>query len=71
VGVMQDPLSGIDRNVKSADEFFDLAKTATSPFMRAYYQRVVVRYLSSEGDSSEGELRAAERQAISTGPTGK
>jgi hypothetical protein len=63
---MQDPLSSIDRNVKSADEFFDLAKTATSPFMRAYYQRVAVRYLSSEG-----ELRAAERQAISTGPPGK
>jgi hypothetical protein len=63
---MQDPLSSIDRNVKSADEFFDLAKTATSPFMRAYYQRVAVRYLSSEG-----ELRAQERQGISTaGPTG-
>jgi hypothetical protein len=36
VGIMQDPLSSADRNLKAADEFFDLARTASSAFMRAY-----------------------------------
>jgi hypothetical protein len=46
---MQDQ-SRTDRNVEAADEFFDLAKTAPTPFMRAYYERVALRYLSSEGE---------------------
>jgi hypothetical protein len=46
---MQDQ-SRTDRNREAADEFFDLAKTAPTPFMRAYYERVALRYLSSEGE---------------------
>jgi hypothetical protein len=54
-GDMQDQLSSADRNLKAADEFFDLAKTASSPFMRAYYERVALRYLSSEGELKRPE----------------
>jgi hypothetical protein len=36
-------------DLDAADKFFDLARTTTSPFMRAYYQRVAARYLSTEG----------------------
>jgi hypothetical protein len=50
-GEMQDnPSSTEDRNLKAADEFFDLARGAPNPFMRAYYERVALRYLSSEGE---------------------
>jgi hypothetical protein len=49
-GVVQDPLSSADRNLKAADDFFEVARNASSPFMRAYYQRVAVRYLSTEGE---------------------
>jgi hypothetical protein len=56
--IMIDPSSRLDRELKAADEFFALSRTATSPFMRAYYQRVGERYLSSQG-----ELRVpSERQ---------
>jgi hypothetical protein len=56
--IMIDPSSSLDRELKAADECFALSRTATSPFMRAYYQRVGERYLSSQG-----ELRApSERQ---------
>jgi hypothetical protein len=44
---MQD--SSSDPYLKAADEFFALSKTAETPFMRAYYERVALRYLSSEG----------------------
>jgi hypothetical protein len=47
---MIDPNSRHGRELKAAEEFFALAKTATSPFMRAYYQRVAERYLSSQGE---------------------
>jgi hypothetical protein len=39
----------------NAEEFFGLARTATSPFMRAYYEAVALRYFSSQG-----ELRCPE-----------
>jgi hypothetical protein len=56
--IMIDPSTRLDRELKAADECFALSRTATSPFMRAYYQRVGERYLSSQG-----ELRApSERQ---------
>jgi hypothetical protein len=45
---MIDPNSRHGRELKAAEEFFALARTATSSFMRAYYQRVAERYLSSE-----------------------
>jgi hypothetical protein len=47
---MIDPLSRAGRDLKAAEEFFDLARTATSPFMRAYYRRIAERYLSSQGE---------------------
>jgi len=48
--IVIDPTSRLDRELKAADEFFALSRTATSPFMRAYYQRVGERYLSSQGE---------------------
>ena len=47
---MTDPLSRADLALKAADEFFDLARKARTPFMRAYYERVALRYLSSQGE---------------------
>jgi hypothetical protein len=47
---MIDPNSRHGRELKAAEEFFALARTATSPFMRAYYRRVAQRYLSSQGE---------------------
>ena len=47
---MIDPNSRHARELKAAEEFFTLARTAPSPFMRAYYQRVAERYLSSQGE---------------------
>jgi hypothetical protein len=41
---MQDhPSSADDPNLKAADEFLALAKTASTPFMGAYYERVALR----------------------------
>jgi hypothetical protein len=48
--MLDQPLSNADRNLRAADEFFALAKNASSPFMRAYCERVALRYLSSEGE---------------------
>ena len=56
---MIDPLSRAGRDLKAAEEFFELARAASSPFMRAYYQRVAERYLSSDG-----ELRPLGRQSV-------
>ena len=47
---MTDPLSRADLAAKAAEEFFDLARKATTPFMRTYYGRVALRYLLSEGE---------------------
>jgi hypothetical protein len=47
---MIDPLSRVGRELRTAEEFFELAKDADSPFMRAYYRRVAERYLSSQGE---------------------
>jgi hypothetical protein len=49
-GHNNDPLSRVGRELKAAEEFFELAKNASSPFMRAYYRRVGERYLSSQGE---------------------
>jgi len=48
--IMIDPNNRHARELKAAEEFFTLARTAPSPFMRAYYQRVAERYLSSQGE---------------------
>jgi hypothetical protein len=63
--IMIDPSSRLDRELKAADECFALSRTATSPFMRAYYQRVGERYLSSQGElrvPSERQDNAASRK---------
>jgi hypothetical protein len=54
---MIDPSSKVGRELKAAEEFFELAKNADSPFMRTYYRRVAERYLSSQG-----ELKSLKRQ---------
>jgi hypothetical protein len=37
---MMDPLNRVERELKTAEEFFELAKNAASPFARAYCRRV-------------------------------
>jgi hypothetical protein len=54
------PLSRAEQNREEAAKFSELAKTASSPFLRAYYWHTALRYLSSEG-----ELRVPERQGDS------
>jgi len=39
----------VERELKAAEDFFGLAKNASSPFMKAYYRHVAERYLSSQG----------------------
>jgi hypothetical protein len=56
---MIDPLNRLERELKAAEDFFKLAKNASSPFMRAYYRRVAERYLSSQG-----ELRPMKKPAV-------
>jgi hypothetical protein len=55
---MIDPSSKAGRELKAAEEFFELARTANSPFMRGYYRRVAERYLLSQG-----ELKSVKKQA--------
>ena len=42
---MTSPLSRAERNRQEAARFFDLAKSASSPFLRGYYWRLAERYL--------------------------
>jgi hypothetical protein len=67
---MIDPLSKVGRELKAAEGFFELAKNASSPFMRAYYRRVGERYLSSQGEFKPAKrptnVPVAERPAIRT-----
>jgi hypothetical protein len=63
-----DPLSKIGRELKAAEDFFALAKSASSPFIRAYYQRVAERYLSSEGDLKQLKRQSDETGAIPAQP---
>jgi hypothetical protein len=41
--------STVGRELKAAEDFFELAKKASSPFMQAYYRRIGERYLSYQG----------------------
>jgi hypothetical protein len=45
---MTDLLTRMERNRKEAGKFSDLAKSAASSFLRAYYWRIAERYLSFE-----------------------
>jgi hypothetical protein len=64
--VMPNPLSRADKYRKVAAEFSDRAASASSAFLRSYYQRVVDRYLSL----AEGELRAEGEGAPTIEPSG-
>ena len=65
---MIDPDSRVGRELKAAEEFFALAKTAPSPFMRSYYQRVAERYLSSQGELKPVKRRSDVADAVRTQP---
>jgi hypothetical protein len=54
---MIDPLTKVECELKAAEGFFELAKTAKSPFMQAYYRRVAERYLSSQGEFKSAKAR--------------
>jgi hypothetical protein len=41
---MIDPSSKVERELKAAENFFELAKNASSPFLQAYYRRVAERF---------------------------
>jgi hypothetical protein len=56
---MQQTSNKADLYRKVAAEYSDLAKNATSPFLRGYYQRIAEDYLVRV----EGELRFAERES--------
>jgi hypothetical protein len=52
---MIDPLlCKVERELKTAEEFFELAKNANSPFMRDYCRRIAERYLSYELKPAKG-----------------
>ena len=49
---MTDRSSRMEQNRKEAEKFSDLAKAASSPFLRAYYWHIALRYLSLKGELS-------------------
>jgi hypothetical protein len=55
VRVMMDAMTRADLR-KELTKYFDLAKSASSPFLRDYYRRIAERYLSSDD-----ELRPPEK----------
>jgi hypothetical protein len=65
---MIDPFSKVGRELKAAEEFFELAKNASSPFVQAYYRRVSERYLSSQGELKSVKTQSDGTDAIRTQP---
>ena len=61
---MQDPARRAERYEKMAEEFAELAKDASSPFLRAYYQRIAEQYrMHAEGEQAViQQERAAVRE---------
>jgi hypothetical protein len=53
---MQDPAKRAERYQKVAEEYAELANDASSPFLRAYYQRIAEQYRMH----AEGELKVLE-----------
>jgi hypothetical protein len=47
---MIEPLSRAERNRNEAAKFTDLARSASSSFLRGYYQCLAERYLALEGE---------------------
>ena len=58
---MRDPLRQANRYQKVAGEYYDMAKAASSPFLRAYYQRTAEEYRVL----ADGQLRVSERERMS------
>jgi hypothetical protein len=54
----RDPKVRADRYQKMAGEYFELVKSATSPFLRASFQRSAEEYRIR----AQGELRVLERE---------
>jgi hypothetical protein len=48
-----------DRYRKVAAEYADLAKDASAPFLRAYFQRIAEEYIVR----ADGELRVLDRES--------
>jgi hypothetical protein len=73
-GRVMTPLSKAEQNRKEAAKFSELAKTASSPFLRAYYWHTALRYLSSQGElslaqsDSRTRILSAEVPPASTSP---
>jgi hypothetical protein len=59
---MQDPAKRAKRYQKVAEEYAELAKDASSPFLRAYYRRVADEYRVR----ARGEFRVSEREGAAT-----
>ena len=57
----RDPMVRADRYQRLARQYFDLAKAASSPSLRAEYQHTVEEYRVRAG-----ELRLMEREGVST-----
>jgi hypothetical protein len=58
--IMHGTLSRAERYQKVATEYLDFAKTASSPFLRSYYQRTGEKYrLRAEGFFAVQEVSAA------------
>jgi hypothetical protein len=55
---MQDPARRAERYQKVAGEYYELAKEASSPSRRAYFQRIAEEYRVR----AQGELRVLERE---------
>jgi hypothetical protein len=60
---MPDPFNAAERYRKDAAEFFELAKTADTPFIRDYYKRLERRFLT-HAENQEKLARKSEGFAI-------
>ena len=57
---MQDPAKMAERYEKVAEEYAELAKDASSPFLREYYQRIAEQYrMHAEGEETLVEQEGA------------
>jgi hypothetical protein len=53
-----------EQNRKEAEKFSDLAKNASSPFLRDYYRRIAARYLLLEGEWRPLETKPVHRTRV-------
>jgi hypothetical protein len=60
---IQDPVKRSARYEKMADEYAELAKDASSPFLRAYFQRIEEQYRMH----AAGELRTVGQEGVASG----